>query len=155
MPTSYRTDMAVASKASDAQLSAAFALRFNLGAYALLLDAGEPASSGIPTAWPLLMDLAGQVTALAGDFPEDPEAWYLAGFEEVVTCQGVLQQLGPPSFERQRLLRNFSDRSEGDVDRHSRGRVPRDQVQKRESPSWFPRMAASRAAGQWQIMPSK
>lgn len=116
MPASYRTDMADNSNSSDALLSAAFSLYSNPGAYALLLGAGVSASSGIPTAWPLLMDLVRQVAALEGDSPEDPEAWYLARFAVAPTYQGVLEQLGPTPYERQRLLRSFFDRTEEDVE---------------------------------------
>lgn len=103
-------------KPGDELLSAAFSLYSNPGAYALLLGAGVSASSGIPTAWPLLMDLVRQVAALERESPQDPEAWYLARYAVAPTYQGVLKQLGPTPFERQRLLRSFFERSEEDVE---------------------------------------
>lgn len=99
----------------DALLSTAFSLYSNPGAYALLLGAGVSVSSGILTAWPLFMDLVGQVATLEGETPEDPEAWYLDKFGVAPTYEGVLERLGPTQHERQRLLRGYFERSEEDV----------------------------------------
>lgn len=108
--------MSSPTQADDALLSASFSLYSNPGAYALLLGAGVSASSGILTAWPLLMDLVGQVATLEGEEPEDPEAWYLDKFGVAPTYEGVLEKLGPTQHERQRLLRGYFERSAEDIE---------------------------------------
>ncbi|MCZ4328122.1 SIR2 family protein [Brachybacterium paraconglomeratum] len=108
--------MSSSTQADDALLSASFSLYSNPGAYALLLGAGVSASSGILTAWPLFMDLVGQVATLEGEESEDPETWYLDKFGVAPTYEGVLEKLGPTQHERQRLLRGYFERSAEDVE---------------------------------------
>lgn len=108
--------MSISTESGDELLSAAFSLFSNPGAYALLLGAGVSASSGILTAWPLFMDLVGQVATLEGETPEDPEEWYLDKFGVAPTYEGVLERLGPTQYERQRLLRGYFERSDEDVE---------------------------------------
>ncbi|UVY83219.1 SIR2 family protein [Brachybacterium sp. NBEC-018] len=99
----------------DALLSAAFSLYSNPGAYALLIGAGVSASSGIPTAWPLLMELVGRIAALEGAEPEEPDGWYTERFGVEPTYEAVLEKLAPSPHERQKLLQGFFTRSEEDV----------------------------------------
>lgn len=108
--------MAISTESGDDLLSTAFSLYTNPGAYALLLGAGVSASSGVPTAWRLLMDLVEQVAALEGESPEKPEIWYQERFGVAPTYEGLLEKLGPTQHERQRLLRGYFERSAEDVE---------------------------------------
>lgn len=99
----------------DALLSTAFSLYSNPGAYALLIGAGVSASSGIPTAWYLLMDLVRRIASLEGADPEKPEDWYAERFGAEPTYESVLEKLAPSQHERQKLLQGFFTRSDEDV----------------------------------------
>lgn len=99
----------------DALLSTAFSLYSNSGAYALLIGAGVSASSGIPTAWPLLMELVTRIAALVDEEPEEPDKWYTERFGVEPTYEAVLEKLAPSQHERQKLLQGFFTRSDEDV----------------------------------------
>lgn len=104
----------------DSLLTTAFALKSNPGAYALLLGAGVSAPSGIPTAWGVLTELVERLTlvdpvapSVTGDAAHE---WYRERFAREATYESVLEQIAPTPHERQRVLRDFFERSPEDIE---------------------------------------
>lgn len=104
----------------DSLLTTAFSLKSNPGAYALLIGAGVSAPSGIPTAWGVLTELVERLAMVASAEPgtsgDAAHAWYRERFSREATYESVLEQIAPTSHERQRVLRDFFERSPEDVD---------------------------------------
>ncbi len=99
--------MTKAPPAESDLLTLAFSIHSNPGAYALLLGAGVSVSSGIPTAWGVLVDLTSRLALLEGMEPEDSIAWYEENFGEPVRYETLLKRLAPTKLERQRLLKSY------------------------------------------------
>ena len=61
----------------DPQVSIAFALRSNPGAYAILVGSGVSVGAGIPTGWQVMLHLISKVARVLGDDPGDVVSnWY-------------------------------------------------------------------------------
>lgn len=103
----------------DSLLTTAFSLKSNPGAYAVLIGAGVSAPSGIPTAWGVLTEFVERL-ALVSDGPDvsgdAAHTWYRKRFAQEATYESVLEQMAPTSHERQRILRDFFERSPDDVE---------------------------------------
>ncbi|WP_372969496.1 SIR2 family protein [Microbacterium sp.] len=103
----------------DSLLTTAFSLKSNPGAYALLIGAGVSAPSGIPTAWGVLTELVERLALVSGEPDVSGDAahtWYRTRFSRDATYENVLEQIAPTSHERQRILRDFFERSPDDID---------------------------------------
>lgn len=103
----------------DSLLTTAFSLKSNPGAYALLIGAGVSAPSGIPTAWGVLTELVERLALVSGESDvsgDAAHAWYRKRFSRDATYENVLEQIAPTSHERQRILRDFFERSPNDID---------------------------------------
>lgn len=105
----------------DALLALAFSVRANPGAYAVLLGAGVSAPSGIPTAWGVLQDLTARVALLVGEEPEDPVSWYASREGKQPRYETLLQRLAPTALERQRLLREYFEPTQDDLEAGRKG----------------------------------
>lgn len=116
MPSMTRDD--------DALLSLAFSLGSNPGAYTVLLGAGVSASSGVPTAWGVLHDLAARVADVEGAETDDPVIWYETRSGAPARYEGILELLAPTPIERQRLLRGYFEQSEEDVEAGRKSPTP-------------------------------
>lgn len=55
----------------DPQVSIAFALHSNPGAYAMLVGSGVSVGAGIPTGWQVVLDLISKVARVLGENPGD------------------------------------------------------------------------------------
>ncbi len=67
----------------DPQVSLAFALRSNPGAYAALIGSGVSVGAGIPTGWQVVLDLISQLARVLGESPgNDLAVWYQERFGE-------------------------------------------------------------------------
>ena len=61
----------------DPQVSLAFAMHSNPGAYAVLVGSGVSVGAGIPTGWQVVLDLISKVARVLGEDPEDDVSnWY-------------------------------------------------------------------------------
>ncbi len=67
----------------DPQVSLAFAIHSNQGAYAALIGSGVSVSVGIPTGWQVTLDLISKIARLEVCYAgTDPAGWYLQRFGE-------------------------------------------------------------------------
>ena len=67
----------------DPQVSLAFALHSNPGAYAALIGSGVSVGAGIPTGWQVVLDLVSKLALVLGEDPGDDLAvWYQERFGE-------------------------------------------------------------------------
>jgi len=105
----------------DSLLTLAFSVHSNRGGYALLIGAGVSSSSGLPTAWEVLTDLIRRVGELTDSQVGEPTSWYRDRFDEEALYSNVLRRLAPTQLERQRMLRQYFERSEGALDEERRG----------------------------------
>ena len=103
----------------DPQVSLAFALHSNRGAYAALIGSGVSVGAGIPTGWQVVLDLISKVARVLGEDPGDELAgWYQDRFEEEPDYSKLLDTLAKSPAERSALLRSYfeptaEDRSRG------------------------------------------
>ena len=103
----------------DPQVSLAFALRSNPGAYATLIGSGVSVGAGIPTGWQVVLDLISKLARVLGESPgDDLAAWYQQRFGEKPDYSKLLDALARSPAERSALLRSYfeptaEDRSRG------------------------------------------
>lgn len=103
----------------DPQVSLAFALRSNPGAYAALIGSGVSVGAGIPTGWHVVLDLISQLARVLGENPgDDLASWYQERFGEEPDYSKLLDALAKSPAERSALLRSYfeptlEDRSRG------------------------------------------
>src|SRR5688500_7052473 len=101
----------------DPVLSLAFSLHSNRGVYALLLGSGVSRTAAIPTGWEVVVDLARKVARALGEEANcepDPADWFKRKFGEPPTYNDLLARLCKTPAERQQLLRNYFEPSDGD-----------------------------------------
>ena len=103
----------------DPQVSLAFALHSNPGAYAALIGSGVSVGAGIPTGWQVVLDLVSKLARVLGESPGDDLAgWYERRFGEEPDYSKLLDALARSPAERSALLRSYfeptaEDRSRG------------------------------------------
>ena len=104
------------SRMDDEQLSLAFSLHANPGAYALLIGAGVSFSSGIPVAWDVLLDLCRKAAAADGEDigEEAPDKWWERTRYQEPTYSRVLERLAKTAALRQALLEGYFEVSDAD-----------------------------------------
>ena len=92
----------------DPQVSLAFALHSNPGAYAALIGSGVSVSAGIPTGWQIVLDLVSRLALVLGEEPgDDPAGWYQERFGEEHDYSKLLDALARSPAERSALLRSY------------------------------------------------
>ncbi|MEE9247072.1 MAG: alpha/beta fold hydrolase [Dehalococcoidia bacterium] len=92
----------------DPQVSLAFALHSNPGAYAALIGSGVSVGAGIPTGWQVVLDLISKVARVLGEDPGDDLAgWYQERFGEEPDYSKLLDTLAKSPAERSALLRGY------------------------------------------------
>jgi len=92
----------------DPQVSLAFALHSNPGAYAALIGSGVSVSAGIPTGWQIVLDLVSRLALVLGEEPgDDPAGWYQERFGEEPDYSKLLDALARSPAERSALLRSY------------------------------------------------
>ena len=92
----------------DPQVSLAFALHSNPGAYAALIGSGVSVSAGIPTGWQIVLDLISRLALVLGEEPgDDPAGWYQERFGEEPDYSKLLDALARSPAERSALLRSY------------------------------------------------
>ncbi len=78
----------------DPQVSMAFALHSNPGAYAALVGSGVSVGAGIPTGWQVVLDLISKLARVLGENPgDDLAAWYEQRFGEEPDYSKLLDAL--------------------------------------------------------------
>ena len=93
---------------NDPQVSLAFALHSNPGAYAALIGSGVSVGAGIPTGWQVVLDLISKVARVLGEDPGDDLAgWYQERFGEEPDYSKLLDTLAKSPAERSALLRSY------------------------------------------------
>ena len=103
----------------DPQVSLAFALHSNPGAYAALIGSGVSVGAGIPTGWQVVLDLVSKLARVLGESSGDDLAgWYERRFGEEPDYSKLLDALARSPAERSALLRSYfeptvEDRSRG------------------------------------------
>ena len=103
----------------DPQVSLAFAMHSNPGAYAALIGSGVSVGAGIPTGWQVVLDLISKLARVLGESPGDDLAgWYQERFGEEPDYSKLLDALARSPAERSALLRSYfeptaEDRSRG------------------------------------------
>lgn len=96
----------------EPNVTLAFALRTNPGAYAVLLGAGVSIAAGVPSAWTVQEDLILKVAQAEKVAPGDPFAWYQDQFGKPSTYDDLLDTLTHTPIERQALLRDYFEPTE-------------------------------------------
>ena len=92
----------------DPQVSLAFALNSNPGAYAALVGSGVSVGAGIPTGWQVVLDLISKVARVLGEDPgDDVSGWYQQRFGEEPDYSKLLDTLAKSPAERTALLRSY------------------------------------------------
>ena len=92
----------------DPQVSLAFALHSNPGAYAALIGSGVSVGAGIPTGWQVTLHLITKVAKVeASDAGTDPAGWYRERFGEEPDYSKLLDALARSPAERSALLRSY------------------------------------------------
>ena len=92
----------------DPQVSLAFALHSNPGAYAALIGSGVSLGAGIPTGWQVVLDLISKVARVLGEDPGDDLAgWYQERYGEEPDYSKLLDALARSPAERSALLRRY------------------------------------------------
>ena len=92
----------------DPQVSLAFALQTNPGAYAALIGSGVSVGAGIPTGWGVVLDLISKVARVLGEEPgDDLAAWYQERFGEEPDYSKLLDALARSPAERSAILRSY------------------------------------------------
>ncbi len=92
----------------DPQVSLAFALHSNRGAYAALIGSGVSVGAGIPTGWQVVLDLISKVARVLGEDPgDDVSSWYQERFGEEPDYSRLLDTLAKSPAERSALLRSY------------------------------------------------
>ncbi len=109
----------------DPMISMAVAVQARKGVYALLLGSGVSRSSGVPTAWEVVVDLIRRIAALAGEEPPtDPAAWYQDRFGKDPSYSDLLGELAKSPADRSQLLRGYFEPT--DDEREEGLKVPTD-----------------------------
>ncbi|MFK0074695.1 SIR2 family protein [Arthrobacter woluwensis] len=101
--------MELSQRDQDALTALAFNISSSPGEYAFLLGAGVSMSSGIPSAWKLLMDLVMQRASVVSEDVSDPEGWFVDRYGKDPSYQGFLEEMAATRFERQALLKQYFD----------------------------------------------
>ena len=92
----------------DPQVSLAFALHSNPGAYAASIGSGVSVGAGIPTGWQVVLDLVSKLALVLGEDPGDDLAgWYQVRFGEEPDYSKLLDALARSPAERSALLRSY------------------------------------------------
>ena len=92
----------------DPQVSLAFALHSNPGAYAALIGSGVFAGAVIPTGWQVVLDLISKLARVLGEDPgDDVSSWYQERFGEEPDYSKLLDTLARSPVERSALLRSY------------------------------------------------
>ena len=92
----------------DPQVSLAFALHSNRGAYTVLVGSGVSVGAGIPTGWQVVLDLISKVARVLGEDPgDDVSGWYQERFGEEPDYSKLLDTLAKTPAERSALLRSY------------------------------------------------
>lgn len=92
----------------DPQVSIAFALNSNPGAYAALIGSGVSVGAGIPTGWQVVLDLISKLARVLGEDPgDDVSSWYRKHFGEEPDYSKLLDTLAKSPAERSALLRSY------------------------------------------------
>lgn len=92
---------------------AALALHRRPGSYVALLGAGISKSTGIASAWEILIDLARTAAVAAGDDPADVTEWWPTNFGRSLSYSDVLEVLSATPIERRALLEPYFRRGDG------------------------------------------
>jgi predicted ATPase/serine/threonine protein kinase len=107
----------------DPTVRLALTLHANLGAYACLLGSEISSTSGVPTGWGMVLDLASRVAGALGETcGDDPAGWYQTRYGEEPGYSKLLLMVAPTPTERQRLLRGYFEPT--DAERHRGIKVP-------------------------------
>ncbi|MEE9161913.1 MAG: SIR2 family protein, partial [Candidatus Neomarinimicrobiota bacterium] len=92
----------------DPQVSLAFAMHSNPGAYAALIGSGVSVGAGIPTGWQVVLDLISKLARVLSESPGDDLAgWYRERFGEEPDYSKLLDALARSPAERSALLRSY------------------------------------------------
>lgn len=88
------------------------------GEFALLLGSGVSRAAGIPTGWEITLDLVRALANVQGEevTSADAEEWYTKKFGHEPKYSEVLEQLGPTTHARQRLVRKYFEPQEDDAE---------------------------------------
>lgn len=120
-----RSDLLAGGGPIEPNVTLAFALRSNPGAYAVLLGAGASIASGVPSAWGVQEDLILKVAQAEGAaIPDDPFAWYRERFGKPSNYDDLLDALTHTPVERQALLRGYFEPT--DEEREQSAKLPTD-----------------------------
>ncbi|MBW2257387.1 MAG: protein kinase, partial [Deltaproteobacteria bacterium] len=99
----------------DPTVRLALTLHANPGAYACLLGSEISSTSGIPTGWRMVLDLASRVAGVLGeDCGDDPAGWYQKRYGEEPDYSKLLVMVAPTPTERKRLLRGYHEPTEAE-----------------------------------------
>lgn len=82
------------------------------GIYALLLGSGISRAAGISTGWEITLDLVRRYAIACKTPTDDPESWYRAEFRKDPDYAEVLSKLSTTQAERQRLLSEYFEPTE-------------------------------------------
>lgn len=100
----------------DPILTLAQTLHATPTSHMLLLGAGVSIAAGVPSAWGVQERLVEQLAAQHGEKrPKEPEEWFRAKFGTALKYDSLLEALGRTMTERQQLLRQFFEPSEGAI----------------------------------------
>lgn len=101
--------MADTVRAPDPLIGLAMAMQSAPGRFALLVGSGISYSSGIPTGWAVVSDLAARVAIAEGesDPPDDPVAWYVERYGGMPDYSGLLETIAPTPAQRRDLLSSY------------------------------------------------
>jgi hypothetical protein len=90
-----------------------YSISSNKGIYALLLGSGVSRSSGIYTAWDIILDLIRKLAVLNGEQCETHEIeWYKEKYQEEPDYSSILSKLAPFPAERLNFLKNYFEQSD-------------------------------------------
>jgi hypothetical protein len=90
------------------QLSLAFSMSSNPGAYAVLLGSGVSRSAGIMTGWDIVIDLCAKLAHVQSEDPGvDPANWYKGKYGKDARYDDLLGELALTSDARQALLEEY------------------------------------------------
>ena len=103
--------------AIDPMITMAVAVQARKGVYALLLGSGASRSSGVPTAWEVVVDLINRIAQLHDeDAPSDPIDWYTKRIGKPPTYSDILGELAKSPADRSQLLRSYFEPSDEDTE---------------------------------------